>query len=282
MMQNTSDSCSCNDYSLLTANTQIATITTANTKLDGSGTLATVLTAGANGTIVKSVTIKATMPVTQGMIRLFIGNSTASVISLYKEIPVPTQPVLTNTPTPAPYLPTFEMVLSGGVKLLAGYKIYATSQNAESFNIIAEGLNWAYPATLPSSCCNYKQEIANTGLGTISAANTNLDGSGTIVAVFTAASNPSNGAMVKSITIKALQSTNPGMVRLYYGHGGNYKLMKEVQIPQTNQSGFDPSFKVVLDDCIYLKAGDTLGASTQLAQEFAITVEGTDWSYPIS
>ena len=93
----------CNDYSLFTANTQITTISTANYNLDGSGTVAAVLTAGAKGTIVKSITIKAKGPVTQGMVRLYVGTSNASAISLYKEVPVSTTPMLASTPTPAPY-----------------------------------------------------------------------------------------------------------------------------------------------------------------------------------
>ncbi len=274
--------CGCNDYSLLTANTQISNITVGNTSLTGSGNVTAILTAGGNGTIVKSVIIKATGPVTRGMIRLFVGTSNASTISLYKEIPISTEPQLANTPTPAPFLTTFEMTLSGGLKLLSGYKLYASTQNSESFNVIVEALDWAYPAALPDSCCNYKQDTAATGLGTISTANTNLNGSGAIVAIFTAPTAPSNGTLIKTITIKALQSTNLGMIRLFISpNATTYSLMKEISIPESVQSGFDPSFKIVLEENFCLQAGYTIGAATQIGQSFAITVEGIDWNYPI-
>ena len=57
-----------------TPNTGLATINTANSNVDGSGTLGTVLTADANkkGTFIKSVTVKASTDTAQGMVRLFI------------------------------------------------------------------------------------------------------------------------------------------------------------------------------------------------------------------
>lgn len=64
--------CECNDFALFSANTGIALASTANSALDGSGSLSTVVTAALLGTVVKSVTIKAIAPVTSGMVRLFI------------------------------------------------------------------------------------------------------------------------------------------------------------------------------------------------------------------
>jgi hypothetical protein len=103
--------CGCNDYSLLTANTGIAQVDTANAFVNGNGTIATVLTAAAKGTIVRSVIIKAIQPVTMGMVRLFVQGSGET--SLYKEIPVTVTPALNATPTPAPILPMFEVDLDG-------------------------------------------------------------------------------------------------------------------------------------------------------------------------
>ena len=67
--------CDCNENSLVTANTGFATVATANSGLDGKGTLATVLTGAANGTMVKSVIVKAIAPTLQGMVRLFISDT---------------------------------------------------------------------------------------------------------------------------------------------------------------------------------------------------------------
>jgi len=177
------------------------------------------------------------------------------------------------------------MVLAGGLKLKSGYKLYASTQNAESFNIIAEGLDFHYPSTLPASCFSYRQYHTVTGFNTASVANPNLDGSGSgIVSIYQAGNGAGlMGSHITSVTIKALQSTNDnGMIRLFIYDGSDYHLFREVCIPQTTQSAFEPSFKVVLPMDLNIEAGYQLFATTQLAQSFAITVEGADWSYAIS
>lgn len=277
---NKQSSCSSNDYSLATSKTGIAQISSANSNLDGSGNLTQVILAGNQGAIIKSVRIKAIIPVSQGMVRLFLKDTVSQTTVLYKEIPINTTPQLESTPTPTPILPTFELVLGGGLKLESGFALMASTQNAQTFNVIAETLEWDYPAQLPPVCCNFKQEAAITGLGVASIANTALDGTGTIAKIFSV-SNP-NGAFVKHITIKALSSTNEGMVRLFVSPDGvTYYLFREIMIPQTTQSSFEASYKQVLEENIYLEDGYELGASTELSQSFGITVEGVDWSYPI-
>ena len=55
------------------ANTGMQTISTANSNLDGTGTLSSaILTGSANGTLIKTVTVKAQVTTTQGMVRLYI------------------------------------------------------------------------------------------------------------------------------------------------------------------------------------------------------------------
>jgi len=272
----------CQDYSLLTANTGIANVNTANSNLDGSGTLATVVTAGQLGATVKSVIIKATGPVTSGMVRLFVQKANPTVTILYKEVQIPVTPVLQNTPTPAPVLPVYEVTLMGDLKLQSGDALVASTQIGDSFNIIAETLNWEYPSTLPTDCCNYKQVEAITGLSVVSVANPNLSGSGTIATAFTAPA--SNGTLVKTITIKALGSTSiNGMIRLFITDDGGspWSLMREIQVPQTTQSAYQPSWKQVVDLHYHLNAGYLLGVSTQNGESFGITIEGESWSYPI-
>ncbi len=278
--------CSCNetsalgqnDYSLQTANLGIANIDSAVTSLTGTNAtpVYTAASSGFNGSIIKSIRIKATGPVTKGMVRLFISNSGGSAISLLKEIPIPVTPILDATPTPMPALPLYEMVLNGGLKLEPGYKLLAATQNAQSFNIITEGLDWKYPGTLPNDCCNYIQQKAVTGLGTISAANT-------IVAVYTAPGS-TNGSFVKTVTIKAMGPTSiNGMISLYVSSdGSNFTLLQEIVVPETDQSGYEPSFKMVVDLNLNINSGYVIGASTLLAEGFAVTVEANDWTYPIS
>lgn len=123
-----------------TANTGIGQVATANSGLDGSGTLGTILTAASNGTNIKVIAIKAIVNTTAGMIRLYIYNGATAF--LIREIPVP---AVTKSSTAA----SFSTQLSfygNGFALSSGYLLKASTQNGETFNVIAEGLDWTYPA----------------------------------------------------------------------------------------------------------------------------------------
>jgi hypothetical protein len=75
------------------------------------------------------------------------------------------------------------------------------------------------------------------------------------------------------------------MLRLFISDGvtgDNYYLYKEIMVEETIQSAFEPSLKIVLDENMNLKTGYSIYASTQIGQSFAFTVEGWDWTYPIS
>ena len=277
-----SDACDCNDYSLLTANTGLGTVYMANPNLNGSGNVVTAITAnGTNGTIVKSITIKALQQTTQGMIRLFIkSNAMTPVVTLYKEVPIPIQPKALAVPIPMYIL--YETVLMDEFKLQSGYSLIASTQNSESFNIIVNGLDVTYPRVVPDVCCNFEQNDAGTRGGMITVGNTNLDGTVSTgrVNIFTADSSQ-NGAIIKSVTIKALQSTHENTVRLWVSDGADYFLMREIWIPQTTQSAFKPSFKQVVNMNLNLAPGYIIAATTDISESYAITVEATNWSYPI-
>jgi len=279
--------CSCTDYSLLQANTGVVTLTTANPNLDGSGALVSVITASANGTLIKSLIIKAAEPTTGlGMVRLFINNG-GEAFGLIREIPIGINPALMSTPTPFPVMPTLEIDLIDPIRLQSGDSLHASTQSAQTINVIAEGLDWAYPEVYngaPGSagittCCNFEQLTALTETITITTANPNLNGSGTIASLLTAASE---GTIIRSVTIAALTSTQPGgMVRFFINDGEGYTLWMEVMIPSSTQSSFIPSFKVALSEDFHLQAGYSIGVSTHLAQSFAVTIEGLTWSYPL-
>lgn len=273
-----------NDYSKRTANTGIGLVNTANSSLTGSGAVTTLFTAGQDGAVIRSVTIKAIAAVTSGMVRLFIQGGSPVVATLYKEVQIPVTPMLASTPTPAPVLQMYEAVLVGELELQAGYSLLASTQTADTFNIIVEGMDWEYPNPLPTDCCNFKQTSAITGVAQISIANSSLNGNGVISDIFTApAPLGSNGALVKNITIKALGSTSiNGMIRLFISANGQaWTLMREVQIPQSTQSAYEPSYKQVVAMNFHLQPDYKLGASTQNGEPFAISVEGEEWSYPI-
>ena len=71
----------------------------------------------------------------------------------------------------------------------------------------------------------------NTGLAIIQTANPNLDGTGALGLVITGATASGTsvgGTLVKTITIKAVNSTTQGMVRLFKTDGINFRLLLEV------------------------------------------------------
>ena len=201
-----------------TANTGMQTISTANTNLDGTGTLSSAIVTGAsNGTLIKTVTVKAQVTTTQGMVRLFVfdGSSTTKLIT---EIEIPAT-VKSATD------PSCEIVVPLNYSLKSGWSLKASTEKGESFNVIAEGLNWAYYASSvrPES----SKYTANTGFQTVSTANANLDGTGTISAAIV--TGASSGTQIKSVMIKAQVSTTAGMIRLFLYDGTNTKLLKEIR-----------------------------------------------------
>jgi hypothetical protein len=259
-----------------TANTGWATISTANSSLDGSGTLGTVLTAGgANGTLIKSVIVKAQAGGTgRGMVRLFVDNG-AGTIRLIKEIPVALN-------IQGPLTPAFEVKLNLDFTLKAGHILKASTEVANTFNVIAEGLDWTYYAT--SVRTDTTQYTGNTGTGVISVANTALNGSGTLVSVYTAGTSASfRGSSIKSISIKStVASTTAGMIRLFLFDGVSTRMLfTEVFVRTTGQSGTAESFEHTLffENDFDIKAGWIIQAATQNAQNFHVTVEGYDWNY---
>ena len=107
----------------------VAQVSTANTARDGTGTLATVYTAGANGSRIDSLVVQATATTTAGMIRLFISDGSNN--RLVKELPV-------VAVTPSGTIPAWnaEVRFDGGLVLQATWTLQASTNNAETFNII--------------------------------------------------------------------------------------------------------------------------------------------------
>jgi hypothetical protein len=252
-----------------TANTGNGIVSTANANLDGTGTLATILTAASEGTIIKSITIKAHVTTTQGMVRLFItgGGST----KLLAEIEVPAVIKSATAESFYLYMPTDYVLQSGDV-------LKASTENAEAMSVIAEGLDWAYYATPPRP--ESTEYTANTGMVNIATANANLDGTGTLGTVLTAALN---GTIIQSINIKALVNTTAGMVRLFIYDGANTRLLMEVPVMATTKSATAHSFSArvnFLGNGFALQSGWLLKASTEKAESINVIAEALDWQYP--
>jgi hypothetical protein len=120
---------------------------------------------------------------------------------------------------------------------------------------------------------------ANTGTVAISTANTNLDGTGTISTVLTAASN---GTLITDITITATGTTTRGMIRFFISDGSFTRIIDEVDVPARTQSATQSAWSISYETNWYLKAGYTLGVSTEKAEGFSVMAEGLDMSYPTS
>lgn len=104
-----------------------ASISTANTGRDGTGTIGTVLTAGASGSRIDDISICATGTTTAGMVRLFIHNGTTAF--LWREIPV-------TAATPSGTVQAFSYYLSNQNLILpTGYSLRASTHNAEAFTV---------------------------------------------------------------------------------------------------------------------------------------------------
>ena len=115
----------------------VGQVTTANTNLDGTGTIATIFTAGASGSRIDAINLKAVATTTAGMIRLFVHDGTNA--RLLTEVPV-------TALTPSGTLPAWEAQLNTNsmsqvlpIILPAGYSLRASTNNAETFNVIALG-----------------------------------------------------------------------------------------------------------------------------------------------
>jgi len=261
------------------ANTGLATISVANTSLTGSGNIIyptasyntwTVLTAGLNGTLITTVRIKAQGNPSQGMIRLWIYDG--SSFWLLQEVVV--YPKKQSGPDTS-----FEWTVNLDYELKTGYSLMASTQNADTFNIIAEGLDFTYFRNYvrPESA-NY---INNTGIASISTGTSSMTGSGSTL-LLTAPSGM-NGTAISSINIKSTAATTAdGMVRIFIYNGSSYFLFTEVFIPFRSQSGIYKSYEYKLNfpKQFRLKAGYSLYVSTQNSDAFRVIAEGIDWSYP--
>lgn len=114
--------------------------------------------------------------------------------------------------------------------------------------------------------------------GLLSAANTNRDGTGTIVTIMTAGAD---GSRVRKITITALGTTTAGMVRLYIHDGTNYTLWMEIQVGAITPSGTVAAWQEVIEiygeEALQLPALHSLRGSTHNGESFHVAVEASDF-----
>jgi hypothetical protein len=117
--------------------------------------------------------------------------------------------------------------------------------------------------------------IPRTERATISAANTNRDGTGTIVNLFTAGAN---GSRVERITICATGTTTAGMIRFYLFDGTNTDLWLEVSVNAITPSATVESFYSQLGSLSFILSNSkSIRVSTNNAESFRIIAEGGDF-----
>lgn len=108
----------------------IAQVSAANTNRDGTGTIVTVCAGVAAGSRVSSVTVKATVSTTAGMVRFYLSTDTGSTWRLYREIQVSVITVSASALAFEGRIEFPDLVLLGISDLLG-----ASTHNAETFNI---------------------------------------------------------------------------------------------------------------------------------------------------
>ncbi len=115
----------------------VGQVSAANTNRDGTGTLVTLLTAGANGARVERITIEAAVTTTAGMVRFFVSVDGGTTKRLWREVPVT---AITPSATVAAFTSSINTALYTLPLLLlpASAILYASTHNAEAMNVFAE------------------------------------------------------------------------------------------------------------------------------------------------
>lgn len=105
----------------------------------------------------------------------------------------------------------------------------------------------------------------------LTAANTNRDGSGTLVTLVTGSATP--GTRLDKIRIAGVGTVTAGMIRFYLNDGTNTRLIKERAVTATTPTGTVAGWEDewTLQDGLYLPTASwSLKASTHNAETFNI------------
>lgn len=108
--------------------TAVAQATAANTARNGTGTIATVLTAAASGTRIDDVEITATGATTEGVVRLWLHDGTNA--RLWREFIVPAVTPSVTTPVWSVRATDLALILQN-----ASWSLRASTEKAETFNV---------------------------------------------------------------------------------------------------------------------------------------------------
>jgi hypothetical protein len=113
---------------------------------------------------------------------------------------------------------------------------------------------------------------------TISTANTNRDGTGTLGTVITAGTN---GTRIDRIRAQAIVTTTAGRVRLFLYDGSNYYALEEMPIAAATVSATVSGAvaEITFGDLrpLTLPSGWSIAAGTNNANDFVVTAYGADF-----
>lgn len=113
----------------------MASISTANNNLDGTGSLTTILQGTNNGNSITSIDIKAVESTSQGMVRLYFSDGVNTKLFWESSVPSITQDEVT---------PTYHSNLQFDFVLPTEYLIKASTQVGNVFQIITSSTSWKY------------------------------------------------------------------------------------------------------------------------------------------
>ena len=121
--------------------------------------------------------------------------------------------------------------------------------------------------------------VARWPVAQVSTANTNRDGTGTIVDIITGVAA---GTRINKITVKAVGTTTAGMVRIYLFDGTNTRLYYESAVSAITAGASTKTFTEIIlfndsDAPILPSSSAKIQASTHNAETFNIFVEGGDY-----
>lgn len=120
-----------------------------------------------------------------------------------------------------------------------------------------------------STAAQYASTVTGVAVQ-VTTANTNRDGTGTIVTVLTAAAS---GTRIDDIYMVATGTTTAGVIRLFVHDGTNARLLSETLVTAVTPSTTVQVWSnTLLSQAIVLKTGYSLRASTNNTETFNIIV----------
>jgi hypothetical protein len=112
------------------------------------------------------------------------------------------------------------------------------------------------------------------GVGLVSTANVNTNGSGTLVSVMSAGSS---GTKINEILVQASSTVTAGMVRIFVFDGTTNYLFDEFPVTATIPSSSSAAYRLYkVYDNLVIPSGYSLRASTNNAESFNVMIWGAD------